>query len=1048
MIAWFARNKVAANVLLLVIVSCGFYAVTTSIPLEVFPDTELDLVTISITQRAATPEDMESGITRLVEEAVADLPYIDELKSRSSEQSSVVSVFLDTGTDTQKALNEVKSRVDALSNLPDTAERPVIKVPLVTQSVLSLVIYGDLDEHEIAAIARKVREDIVRIPGISQAEIEGIRPYQISIEISPELLRAHQLSLQDVANAIDQQAIDLSAGQLRSAQGDILLRSKNQAYDFEDYFNIVLKRFADGSVISLGQIATITDGFNENPIVTQFNGHKAAMINIQRVGKESAIAIADTVRDYIATEKNRYPETVQFEIWDDNSRSVRERLNTLLNSAWQGAILIAILLTLFLHPTVALWVVVGIPVCFAGALALFPLMGLSLNLISMFSFILVLGVVVDDAIVTGENIYSHRVRGSKGITAAIEGTHEVALPVFFGIATTMLAFIPMLMLEGASSTFGDNIGFAVIATLAFSLVESKLILPSHLSRLNINRQSKNRAMQQLEKAQNVVSVSLERFLNNIYQPLLRNSLKRRYITLLAFICTLLIVMSLSAFGWVRFAFFPIVDSEKAIAVVRFPAGTPLLTTHNAINKLENAANDMRQKYRQADGSDGLINNIVSTLGAVGGGNGLGASNLGRVQFEVNQALIKDSGLSIHDLTKEWRERVGVIVGVEQLTYQANLFHGGSPISVQLYGENRRQMQLAIDEISDFLAQYDGVFDIENSLQDGKRELMIKLKPQAEMLGLNLQSVTRQVRNAFFGVQAQRIQRGQDDIRVMVLYPADERENLAHLENLLIITADGNETRFADIATVEWSRSPSSILRSDQLRTAEVKADLDPSKVIQGLLVEEVDAFASKVLERYPGIRHSMEGQASEQKEASHALTLGLIGLLMGIYALLAVAFKSYWQPLIVMSVIPFALIGAIVGHLITGISLSIFSIFGILALVGVVVNDSLVLVDWINRRLAEGQPLHEVVSQAGRARFRAVLLTSLTTFVGLLPILFQTSTGAQFLIPMATSLGFGILFATAITLILVPCNYLILEDFSNLKRRIAGHIINPEAANR
>ena len=1047
MIEWFARNSVAANVLLLFIVSCGFYAVSTNIPLEVFPETELDLVTISVTQRAATPEDMESGITSLIEEAVADLPYIDELKSRSSEQSSVVSVFLNAGTDTQKALNEVKSRVDALSNLPDSAERPVIQVPLMTEEVLSLVVYGELDEQEIAAIARKVRDDIVRIPGVSQADIEGIRPYQISIEISPELLRAHQLSLQDIASAIDQQAIDLSAGQLRSAQGDILLRSQNQAYDYEDYANIVLKRFADGSVISLGQIATITDGFDENPIITQFNGHKAAMINVNRVGQESALAISDAVHDYIATEKDLYPSTVQFDIWDDDSRIVRERLSTLLNSGWQGAILIAVLLTLFLHPTVALWVVVGIPVCFAGALALFPSMGLSLNVISMFSFILVLGVVVDDAIVTGENIYSHRVAGSDGLTAAIEGTREVALPVFFGIATTMLAFVPMLMLQGASSTFGNNIGVAVIATLAFSLIESKLILPSHLSRLNTDRQSKNRAMQQLEKAQNIVSNSLDRFLTGVYQPLLKRSLKRRYVTLMVFICTLFVVISLSAFGWVRFAFFPVVDSEKATAVVRFPAGTPLMITYNAINKLENAANEMRQKYSQDDDSDGLINNIVSTLGAIGGGEGRGASNLGRVQIEVNQSVIKDSGLTIHDITKEWRERVGMIVGAEQLSYQANLFDVGSPVSVQLYGKNRDKMQQAINEISDFLNQYDGVFDIENSLQDGKRELKIQLKPQAEMLGLNLQSVTRQVRNAFFGVEAQRIQRGQDDIRVMVLYPIDERENLAHLENLLIITPSGDETRFADIASIEWSRSPSSILRANQLRTAEVKADLDPDKVIQGLLIEEVNAFTLDLLTRYPGISHTMEGQASEQKEASHALMLGLIGLLMGIYALLAVAFKSYWQPLIIMSVIPFALIGAIVGHLITGIGLSIFSIFGILALVGVVVNDSLVLVDWINRRLAEGQPLHEVVAQAGRARFRAVLLTSLTTFVGLLPILFQTSTGAQFLIPMATSLGFGILFATAITLILVPCNYLMLEDIHKLKQRIAGHIINPEADN-
>ena len=1046
MIAWFARNSVAANCLLLLIVAVGTYTTINKIPLEIFPETELDQVVISVTQRAATPEDIETGITNRIEEAVADLPYIDDLTSTSSEQSSVVTVFLDTGTDTQRALNEVKSRIDALSTLPETAERPVIEVPLHTMEVLSLVIYGGLDEIEMASIARKIRDDIVRYKGISQADIEGIRPYQISIEVKQATLRAYNLTLKDIATRLDQQAMDLSAGQLRSNTGDILLRSKNQAYNFEDYQKIVLRRYDDGSVITLGQIAHINDGFDENPIVTQFNGQHAAIINVYRVGSESAISVSDAVQHYLATEIHRYPDNVKFAIWDDDSRIVRERLSTLLNSGWQGALLIGILLTLFLHPSVAFWIVAGIPVCFAGALAFFPMMGVTLNVVSMFSFILVLGVVVDDAIVTGENIYSHRARGADGLTAAIQGTHEVAVPVVFGIVTTMLAFVPMLMLTGASAIFGASIGGAVIVTLMFSLIESKLILPAHLSHMDIHTKSKNRAMLLLDAAQTKVSNGLQRFLKHIYQPTLSRCLKHRYITLLSFICTLVVVLALVSFGWIKFTFFPIVNAEKATAVVSFPAGTPLIITSAAINRLEQAAVAMREHYRTADGQDSLINNIISTLGSQGGSAGgpnragsiRGASNKGRVKFEVNQKLIGASGLTIEELVKEWRERVGLIVGAEQLNYYAKLFSVGSPISVQLYGNNVEELNAAIEKIKTFLAGYSGVFDIEDSLQDGKPELKIHLKPQAELLGLNLQNVTLQVRNAFFGIEAQRIQRGKDDVRVMVLYPTDERQNLSHLEELLITTPSGAEARFGDIASVAWGRSPSSIAHKNQLRTASVTADIDREKVVQAALVREVDAFASQLLLNYPNLHHDLGGESEMQEEASGTLYMGLIGLLLSIFALLSVAFKSYTQPIIIMSVIPFALIGAIMGHVLTHVGLSLFSFFGILALVGVVVNDSLVLVDWINRRLAEGMPMNEVVNAAGAARFRAVLLTSLTTFFGLLPILFQTSVGAQFLIPMATSLAFGILFATMITLILVPCNFLMLQDIRRLKQKLLG----------
>lgn len=1034
MIEWFAKNPVAANFLLIVIVAAGVTVTSLSTPLEIFPSTELDQVNISVSQRAATPEDIETGITNRIEEAVADLPYIDELASRSAEQRATIFVQLDSGTDRQKALNEVKSRVDALSSLPSSAERPVVEIPIRKREVLSVVIYGELDEFEMSRIARRVRDDIVRVEGISQADIEGVRPYEIGIEIRQADLRAYNLTLDGVAEEINRQAFDLSAGQLRSAGGDVLLRTQQQAYGYEEFSQVVLRRFADGSALQLGDIADIKDGFDENPVITRFNGQRAAVVNVYRVGNESAISVSDAVRGYLATESGRYPSSVKIDIWDDDARIVRERLNTLLNSGWQGALLIGLLLTLFLHPSVAFWVVAGIPVCFAGALALFPSLDMTINVISLFSFIMVLGVVVDDAIVTGENIFTHRSRGSSGIDAAVEGTREISVPVVFGIVTTMIAFVPMLMLDGFLAIIGQNIGLVVIVVLAFSLVESKLILPAHLRKLQIQSHRPGSLMGRLEQVQQRVTLRLNWFLERVYQPVLQAALRRRYLTVVVFLCTFVIMLSLVSFGFVRFTFFPVVNSETARAAVTFPSGSPLSVTEAAIARLEGAVFDMREEYRQESGAS-LINNVISTVGQQGGG-GAGASNRGRVQFEINQELINESEMSNQDLIREWRDRVGLIIGAEQLNFRAQLFRAGSPIEVEFYSNDSDQLADVIETMRGYLGELDGVFDIEDSMLDGKRELQIELKPEAQLLGLDLRTVTQQVRSAFFGAQAQRIQRGRDDVRVMVRYPIEQRRSIADLDNLLITTASGAEARFGDIASVEWGRSPTSIYHANQLRTATIEADADKKKVNLSVVVADVEEYVKNLLLSYPDVSYSMAGEAEEQKESNEILTLGLGIILLAIFGILAIAFKSYYQPLIIMSVIPFAMIGAIAGHFIIGKGLSIFSVFGMLALVGVVVNDSLVLVDWINRRVHSGERLSDLVQRAGRARFRAVLLTSLTTFFGLLPILFLTSTSSQFLIPMATSLGFGILFATFITLILVPCNYLILEDIRNLKRRL------------
>lgn len=1039
MIRWFAKNNVAANLLMAMLLMAGTYSILQVLPLEVFPDREVDYVNVRVFQRAATPEDMETGVSNRIEEAIADLPYIKELTSFSGEQSSTVSVQLYTGTDSQKALNEIKSRVDALSTLPQNAERPVIEIPIRKHEVLSIVIAGDLDEKELSQIARDLRDDIVAKPGVSQADIEGVRAYEISINVSEEKLREYNLGIDGIANAIRAQSLDLSAGQVRSNSGDVLLRAKAQAYYYSQYAAIKLKTFTDGSVLNLSDIATINDGFDENAIITRYNGQQAAVVNVYRVGKESAIEVSKAVNDYLEASQHRYPDKVSFGIWDDDSEIVRDRLATLLRSAWQGALLVLLMLALFLRPTVAIWVVIGIPVCFAGAFALMSPMGITINVASLFGFIMVLGIVVDDAIVTGENIYTHFSRdiNSDGLTAAIEGTEEVARPVVFGILTTIAAFAPMVFMEGAMSTFANPIGGVVVAALFFSLVESKLILPAHLKHLkHPDPNAKHSALYNwFESIQTGASNGLLHFVDNVYKPVLHISLRHRYLTLLGFICITLLVVTSFQTGLTRFTPFPRVPSTTAVAKLTMPVGTPLSVTQAAIDRVEDAVFLLKEKYTNSSNNKSAVKSILTTIGASGGGrNVTGSSNVGVVRFELDLDQFDQSLESNSALIDEWRKLIGPVAGAESLSFRSEIGHFANAIDVRLSSNNKQQIQRAIAGIEAELANYEGVFDISNNLADGKRELQIALKPEAEILGMSLENVTRQVRQAFFGNQAQRIQRNRDDVRVMVKYPLNERSDLNRLDKLLITAPSGAQARFDDIASVRWGRSPSTIYHVDQLNAVSITADINKDVVNQSVLNESLTKYLTSLESQFPDIHFTLEGEAREQQESLDETAWAGLFVALAIYTLLAIPFGSYSQPFIVMAVIPFALVGAVAGHWIMGANLSMLSLFGMLALMGIVVNDSLVLVDWVNRRVSQGLAKTEAALEACSARFRPVLLTSLTTFAGLTPMLSSNDTQSAFLVPMATSLAFGVLFATMVTLIIVPCNYLILEDIKQLRR--------------
>jgi multidrug efflux pump subunit AcrB len=1032
MIAWFARNHVAANLLMLTIVFLGVMALMRNTTLEVFPTIEIDVIDVSVSLRGATPEEVEKGIAVRIEEAVQDLEGIDRITSRSSEGVASVSIEVETGYDVREMLADVKSRVDAINSFPSDAERPLISSRQHVQSVITAVVAAPFSEKEVRLLAEQVRDDLLRLPGITQVSMDGVRPYEIAIEISADKLREFDLTLAQVAQAVQSSSLDISAGSIKAEGGEVLIRSTGQAYRKHDFNNIVVKTQLDGSILRVSDIATVNDGFEETQVASFFNGKRAAFIEVSRAGDQSAIQVADTVKAYIEKQQAFMPEGAELTYWGDRSSIVKKRLQTLSTNALQGGVLVILLLTLFLRPSIALWVFIGIPVCFLGAIFLLPYMNVSINVVSLFGFILVLGIVVDDAIVTGENVYTHLRHAENGLQAAIQGTEEVALPVTFGILTTVAAFTPLALLDGPRGEFFSAIALVVIPVLGFSLIESKFILPSHLKSIRLPKDVKNKG--KLEQFQQAFADGFEQSIVKYYQPLLKWSLANRYSCLAFFTGLLVLIITLITSGWINFTFMPRVQSEIARGSLTMPAGTPYEVTAQYIDRMTEAAFELKDEFRDELTGEPIIMDIMSVTGNSGGSTV--GSNYGRVRFQIMAPEDRHTQVSSAEIVRAWRKRIGDIPGAEALNFRAEVGRSSDPIDIQLSGNDFATLRDVSEQVKQRLATYPAVFDISDSLADGKEELQLVLKEEAFALGLTRTEVVSQVRQAFYGYQVQRVQRGRDDVRVMVRYPIAERQSVASLESVYIYTQDGRSIPLVQLAEFVPGKSPTTIYRSDRYRTVDVVADIDKDKANMTLITQDITEFLDQLLIQYPGVGYSLEGEAKEQRESFGSLFVGLLFVLFVIYCLLAIPFKSYLQPVIVMTIIPFGIIGAVIGHWIMGMNLTLLSFFGILALVGVVVNDSLVLVDFINKRIATNQEsLKEAISIAGVARFRPVMLTSLTTFFGLTPLLFEKSTQAQFLIPMAVSLGFGILFATLLTLVLVPINYLVIEDIKRLMGR-------------
>ncbi len=1053
-IAWFARNTVAANLLMLVIMAGGLLSAFT-VRREIFPEFDLDIITVTVPYLGAAPEEVEEGVCVRVEESILGIDGVKRVTSTAAEGRGTVVVELDLGANARKVLDDIKSRVDAIDTFPEQTEKPIIQELTNRRQVINLAVWGDADETTLKRLAERVRDEIASTPGISQVELTNAPPYEISIEVPENTLRRHGLTFDFVARAVRRSSLDMPGGSVKTDGGEILLRTKGQAYRGREFEDLVLLTRPDGTHLRLGDVATVVDGFADTDQFSRFDGKPAILIQVFRAGDQGALEVGDKVKAYAEQAQAWLPEGVHLSTWRDQTKVLRDRLDLLTRNGLNGFLLVVGVLALFLRFRLAAWVSLGIPISFLGALWLMPTLDVSINLFSLFAFIVVLGIVVDDAIIVGENIYTHHQRHGDPVKAAIEGTREVSVPVVFAVLTTVAAFMPMLAVPGGIGKIMRVMPMIVIPALIFSLVESLWILPSHLSHLRSRDTSEvaNGGSRRWGwyRVQSRVVAGLHYVIEYHYKPSLELALRWRYVTLAVGLATLIFTLGLVGAGFVRFIFFPQVEAEFVIAALTMPQGTPVEVTSEAVTHLERAAEEVREEMQSAD-EPNLFKHAISTIGdqpqsaQLGGPTGdsdvsLSGSHLGEVFIEL--APSEDRTVGSEDLANRWRQLAGSIPDAVQLRVSSSLFSPGEDVDVQLTGGDVAELRAAALELKRRLAEYPGVYDIGDSFREGKREVKLQIKPAAELLGLTLGDLGGQVRQAFYGEEAQRIQRGRDDIRVMVRYPKEERRSLADMENMRIRTPDGSEVPFSQVADVEPGRGYASITRVDRRRSVNVTASVDHSLATPGDIVADLDArVMPEIRAEHPGVLYTFEGSQAEQRDTLGGLQRGFTLALLVIYALLAVPLRSYIQPVVIMSAIPFGLVGAVWGHIIMGLDLTILSMFGAVALSGVVVNDSLVMVDFINRhRLSH--PLAEAVREAGVARFRPILLTSLTTFFGLLPLLLERSLQAKFLIPMAVSLGFGVVFATGISLILVPSGYVIAEDLKAGLQRLWGGSAEP-----
>lgn len=1014
-IAWMVHNRVSANLLMVVLMLGGLF-MTTKIQQEVFPAFDLDRVSVRVAYPGATPEEVEQGVVLAIEEAVRAIDGVDEVRSTASEGVASVDLELRTDADQQKVWQDVQQAVSRITTLPDETERPEVSLNIHRRDVMDIQVHGPVDEMALYRAAQRIREGLLQQRGITQVELEGARPLEVHIEIPEADLRAYGLTLGDVAQRVRAMALDRAGGHIETAGGEILLRLKERRQWAEEFAQIPLIASQRGVMLRLGDIARVTDGFTESQVIGTFNGEPSIGVSVYRVPGQTPIGVSEETREALPQLLATLPPQIHASIEDDSSLVYKDRLNLLMKNGFLGLILVLVLLSLFLEFKLAFWVTVGIPTSFLGALLFLPGMDVSINMVSLFAFIVALGIVVDDAIIAGENIYEYRQRGMDFIEASIQGARDIAVPLSFAILTNVVAFMPMLFIPGAFGKIWAMIPLVVTTVFLISWVEALFILPTHLAHVRDRRQT--RWGEALHHRQQRFSAGFSNFVERRYRPLLTLAVRHRYMTLAAAIGLLAVVLTIPVSGRMGFILMPKVESDRAYAGVTLPVGSPESRLIAARDRLVAAANDVI------------------------------AENGGRKLSTGVQALIEENNISVQaylrpagerpistaEFTRLWRQKVGTIPGAESGRFQSDRGGpgGGASISIELNHNDVKMLERASGDLAARLEQFGSVKDVDDGYTPGKRQMDFRLTEEARSLGLTAGEVGNQIRHAFYGAEALRQLRGSDEVKVIARLPESERQRLYDLEQMLIRTPDGSYVPLARIARFEPSRAFTAITRRNGRRTVTVTANVDPIDDTSGVLSSVTKDVLPQLLRDYPGLGYSFEGRQASMREAVQSFFVSVTLALAVIFALLAVPFRSYVQPLLVMVAVPFGLVGAILGHLLMGYNLSMISVMGIIALGGVVLNDALVMIDYANARRREGEHAFDAVIGAGVRRFRPIMLTTLTTFGGLAPMIFETSRQARFMIPMAISLGYGILFATAITLVLVPSLYVILDDIKQL----------------
>jgi len=1052
-IAWMAKNPVASNVLMLVLIVGGLLTLASGIKQEVFPEVEMDMVSIQVSYPGASPAEVEQAVILAVEEAVRGIDGVKKVSSTSREGVGSVFVELLLGADQDRALNDVKSAIDRITSFPQDVERPTVSLISNRQQVLSLVLYGDVDEVTLRSVAENSRKQLLRDGRVTYVELSGVRPLEISIEVPQAELRKYGLTLDEVADRVRAASVEVPGGGVKTDAGEVLLRTTERRDRGDEFGDIILLSQPDGSQVRVRDIATVRDGFQENDKEATYNGKRAAMINIYRVGSETPLTVAAAGKEYVERLQEELPEGIDAAPWFDTSEMYEQRISLLMNNARIGLLLVLLTLGLFLEGRLAFWVTLGIPISFAGSLLFFPATDVSINMISLFAFIVTLGMVVDDAIVVGESIYKHRTDGEGRLEAAIKGAKEVSQPVIFAILTSCVAFAPMLMVPGVMGKFFRVVPIVVIAVLIISLVESLLILPAHLSHpmpwwLRVILSPYLWVMNLVAKLE--MPDRLNRFIQQFYVPLLRKSLEWRYFTVTLGVATLLFTVGYTV-GRIPFTFLPKVEGDLIIAHLKMPVGTPVSETERIADGIAGIGETLiAEEDAKSDAptvSRGLYEEVGATTMMEAGPEGvLGkeGSHLATVMVYLKDAAKRD--FTTQEFVQRWREAIGEIPGAESLTFSFEVgVEPGRPVDIQLIHDDVPILEAAAERLAKEIASYSGLRDIDSGVTKGKEQLDFTLTDEAVAQGLTELELARQVRASFFGAEAVRQQRGRDEVRAYVRLPLAERKSLYNVEELVIRTPSGGEMPLSQAAELERGQAYTVINRTEGRRNISVTADIadddanaNANEIVTQILQQELP----RLMADYPGLTYSLGGEQERQAETMESLALGFVLALIVMFSMLAIVFRSYSQPVLIMSAIPFGFVGAVWGHVAMGFTLSVMSMMGLVALSGVVVNDSLILIVSVNRYREEGMPLWDAVIAGGARRFRPILLTSLTTFFGLVPMIFERSVQARFLVPMAVSLGFGVLAATFIMLLLVPCSYIILEDatrrLSNFFARVRG----------